>query len=253
MINYVKKNLLTLNNIGDVLCTPDNYFHISSDKNVIMVGGGVWNIEKLSKEPNAKSTIVWAAGRSIRYPKKASKLPNSNFLAAGFRDILDLGNKSTFLPCVSCLHKEIVKEPIGNKTLIFTNANNQVSKKIMRKDPSKIYLTNDCTEIEFLTAWAQCDKVITNSYHGVYWSLLSNRLVAPYGYSSKFTNVTAIFGIEFPKQNFYPVSSRNILETLIDKEQVFIQSNTSMLNHFQELNMEFAESLKRVGVKCKKI
>ncbi len=252
MINFTKKNLSKLNNIGDVLCTPDNYFDITSEKDLTIVGGGVWNIEKLSKEPASKHTIVWAAGRSIRYPNVANRLPDTKFLAAGFRDILDLKDKNMFLPCVSCLHEEIVKEPIGNKTLIFTNANEQVSAIIDKKDSNKIYLTNDCSEAEFLSVWRQCDKVITNSYHGIYWSLLSSRSVAPYGYSSKFKNVTAIFGIEFPNENFYPVASKNTLKDLIDRNQKFIKSKASMLDYFQQLNFEYAESLKRIGVECKK-
>jgi len=248
MIHFTKKNLSKLNNIGDVLCTPDNYFEIASDRNITIVGGGVWNIEKI-QSPN---TVAWAVGRSIRYPKSSNKLPNTNFLAAGFRDYLDLNDTKLFLPCVSCLNSNIAKEPAGNKTLVFTNANIQVSHKIIKSHQDRIYLTNDCSVDEFMDAWQQSDKVITNSYHGIYWSLLSGRSVAPYGYSSKFTNVSALFNIEFPRKNLYDVTNRTTLDRLINQNNhKFFKSNRQFaLEHFQELNLKFAKSLERMDIVC---
>lgn len=251
MISFKKKDLSRLHNIGDLLCTPDNYFDIRAHGDITIVGGGVWNIEKLSREASANKTVIWAAGRSIRYPKQSNKFIISNFRLAGFRDILDLEDKSTFLPCVSCLHDLLMKEPNGNKTLVFTNANEQVSSKVEQSN-DRITITNACTTEQFLDAWSQCDKVITNSYHGIYWSLLSNREVSPYGYSSKFVNVTALFDIEFPSENLYKVSERFKLPNLINKKQLFISAKDNRINQFRDLNLEFAENCKNVGVICKR-
>jgi hypothetical protein len=252
MIQFTKKNLSILNNIGDVLCTPDNYFFIESDKDIIIVGGGVWNIEKLSKDNDALKTIIWSAGRSIRFPKTSTKLPNLTFLKSGFRDILDLTDLSHFLPCVSCLNEDIIKEPKGSKTLVFTNSNEIVSHSIETKRDDWIYLTNSCSKSDFLNAWEKSDKVITNSYHGIYWSLLTGREVSPYGYSSKFTNVTALFGIDFPKDNLYDVKNRSALSSLINRDQQFTRAKNHdlKLEEFKELNINFANSLETVGVKC---
>jgi hypothetical protein len=252
MIKYTKKNLSSLNNIGDVLCTPDNYFDIQSDKNITIIGGGVWNIEKLSRD--GIRTVLWAAGRSVRYPSNSSKIDNLNFLDYGIRDILDLTDKSRFLPCVSCLNQGIISEPLSDKTLVFTNANNAVSPTVHSKDKNRIYLTNECTLEQFLKVWAQCSRIITNSYHGIYWSLLSGRDVSPYGYSSKFTNVTAMFDIEFPQSNYYEVKSKEAFLSFLDKPQTYItvKNSQSYLDRFQTLNIEFAERLKENGVVCKK-
>lgn len=255
MISFKKKDLSGLHNIGDLLCTPDNYFDIQSDDDITIIGGGVWNIEKLSREVSANKTVVWAAGRSVRYPSKASKIHSLNFIEYGIRDILDLSDSKQFLPCVSCLNDDIISDPISDKTLVFTNANNVVSPSVQSKNNDFVYLTNACTLDQFLKAWSVCDKVITNSYHGIYWSLLSGREVSPYGYSSKFTNVTAMFNIEFPSTNYYEVKKRETFLSQLSKKQNFISLNNSYLylDQFRSLNYEFAERLKRSNVICKKL
>ena len=229
MISFKKKDLSGLHNIGDLLCTPDNYFDIQSDDDITIIGGGVWNIEKISREASAKKNVVWAAGRSILYPCKASKIHSLDFIEYGIRDILDLSDSKQFLPCVSCLNNDIISDPISDKTLVFTNANNVVSPSVQSKNNDFVYLTNTCTLDQFLKAWAVCDKVITNSYHGIYWSLLSGREVSPYGYSSKFTNVTAMFNIEFPSTNYYEVKKRETFLSQLSKKQNFISLNNSHL------------------------
>lgn len=242
-----------LDNIGDRLCTPDNYFEMQSPKRVIVVGGGVWNIDKLSNNEDAYRTILWAAGRSVRHPKASNKIKSLRFLKSGVRDILDLDDKRHFLPCVSCLNDKIISQPNGNKTLVFTNANLEVSANISTQQKDYVYLSNACSIDEFLEKWPVCDRVITNSYHGIYWSLLTGRSVSPYGYSSKFVNVTALFGIDFPKENLYSVNNRSILESMIYGKQKYITAKNyqDKLNEFRNLNMKFAESLAEIGVSCR--
>jgi len=253
MITYKKKDLSRLNNIGDLLCTPDNYFYISSEKHAIIVGGGVWDIEKLSSEPAAQNTILWAAGKSIKYPNKTSAIETLNFLDWGIRDKKDLKDSSRFLPCVSCLNHEIISNPIGDKTLVFTNANLAVSSSIPKTDKEKIYLTNDCTKKDFLFAWAQCNKVITNSYHGIYWGLLSGRQVTPFGYSSKFTNVLDMFGIEFPKHQLYSISKKFELPKLITScnTTIRLKDYDKWTEKFRKLNFQFAKRLEQNNIVCK--
>jgi hypothetical protein len=251
VISFIKKDLSKLHNIGDLLCTPDNYFEVVSDSAITVVGGGVWDIEKMSTESTACNIIVWAAGRSIRYPNIPRPLQKMKFLSSGFRDLLDIETPSLFLPCVSCLNTKIMQEPMGDKTLVFTNANSRVSSPIDATNSDRLYLTNDCSEDEFMSAWMKCDKVITNSYHGIYWSMLSGRSVAPYGYSSKFTNVMAMFDLEIPVENIYTVGSRHIVSRLVnDLKQRFFKPNEPKLEQFQQLNLSFAHSLSKVGIEC---
>lgn len=254
MIQYKKKDISKLHNIGDALCTADNYFEIESDDNITIVGGGVWNIEKLSTDQQARKTILWAAGRSVRYPSKPSSMKDFNFLEWGIRDKADLVDKSRFLPCVSCLNYDIISPPKDSNTLVFTNANSQVSSAIREKENGVTYLTNSCSFEQFIAAWEKSSCIVTNSYHGIYWGLLSGREVIPYGYSSKFTNVTSIFDIDFPETQLYSASNTETMLGLMKKNKVRIQlkSSETWADSFRDMNMDFGiNRLSKVGVSCK--
>jgi hypothetical protein len=256
MIQYKKKDLSKLYNIGDELCTADNYFQIQSDDDITLVGGGVWNIEKLSSEQSARKTVLWAAGKSVRYPSKVSPIRDLNFLEWGIRDKSDLVDKARFLPCVSCMNDSIITTPKESNTLVFTNANLQVSSTIREKEAGITYLTNSCTFENFISAWERSSLIITNSYHGIYWGLLSGREVIPYGYSSKFTNITEMFDIEFPEGQLYSATNTDAMLSLMKKNKIRIQLNSpnQWVNLFRNMNMEFAETkLSKVGISCKTI
>lgn len=253
MIKYTKKDLSRLYNVGDHLCTPDNYFDVHSEADITIVGGGVWDIEKLSEDLSAEHTVLWGAGRSVRYPAPPTKIGQMNFLAWGARDRDDLIDHKNFLPCVSCLNRDVMSKPSGNRTLVFTNANTVVSPAIVHRDPDKTYLTNSCSVEDLLAAWNQSSKIITNSYHGIYWGLLSGREVVPFGYSSKFTNVTGIFDIDFPPEQLYSASKTASMLDLLGGNATSVQLSNpdTHLDRFRTLNMEFASKLREVGIQCK--
>jgi hypothetical protein len=256
MIQYKKKDLSKLYNIGDELCTADNYFSIEADDGITFVGGGVWNIEKLATEPSSKKTVLWAVGRSVRYPLNPTSIGNLNFLEWGIRDKEDLIDKTRFLPCVSCLNDSIIAAPKESNALVFTNANLKVSSEIKEKEAGITYLTNSSSFDQFISAWERSSLIITNSYHGIYWGLLSGREVIPYGYSSKFTNVTKMFGIEFPEGQLYSADNTKTMLGLMQKNKTRIQlkSSSNWVDSFRNMNMEFAENkLSKVGISCKTI
>lgn len=253
MINYIKKDLTKLYNIGDALCTPDVYFDISSEKKRTIIGGGVWSIPDYASKSNANEMIVWAVGKSDKnLSKKVTVNTQNTFLQWTSRDLDLLEDKKKFLPCVSCLNTEVISEPKGDKTLIFTNANQAVSSDISEKLSDKYILAkNDESKDSFLRKWEMCDKIITNSYHGIYWSLLSGRKVIPFGYSSKFTSVTSLFGIQFPKENLYDVKNRAAVSQMIERNKGnFIEVKQNPLSQFREMNLEFADSLAKYEVLC---
>jgi hypothetical protein len=254
MITYTKKDLSKLYNIGDALCTPDVYFDIQSNHDYTIIGGGVWNIAEYNKKPTAKTSIVWAAGKSDKDFHRIQKIRSDyKFLEWGIRDLDLLEDKTRFLPCVSCFNTKIISEPKGDKTLVFTNANEVVSSEINKKlSENYILAKNNESEQDFLDKWEQCDKVITNSYHGIYWSLLSGRKIIPFGYSSKFISATHLFGIEFPRENLYNIKNRLALSHMIDSTKVtFMSTKINRLETFRELNLAFAENLKSKGIICK--
>jgi hypothetical protein len=255
MITYLKKDLKKLFNIGDELCTPDNYFNIESDGDYRIIGGGVWNIESYGTDGKSSNTILWAAGKSNKEFSKTSYINTGNFRYAewSIRDRDLLGDKSRFVPCVSCLNDSIISDPIGNKTLIFTNANTAVSPNIqIPETDDTIVMKNDEPFESFIEKWKQCDRVITNSYHGIYWSLLSGRAVSPYGYSSKFKSVMSLFDMEIPRENLYHYRTQEPFKSMIKKKQNFVSAKdcSKIRDDFRNLNIEYAEKLSRLGVKC---
>ncbi len=254
MISYIKKNLSQQYNIGDDFCTPDRYFKIESEQNLFIIGGGAYvdygikRLKKLNIDP--KRTIAWGLGNSDKKlnENKIAALP---YLAWGVRDY-NLVETEKFIPCVSCFNRQIIKEPTGNNTLIFLNANEKVSGDIKINQP---FITNSSSIDSFLQQWEDADKIITNSYHGIYWALLTGRSVIPFGYSSKFFSVLKMFEKEFPQENFYKIKNKTELSELIQKSvtssnYISIKNSNLFLDRFRSLNYQFAMSLSQHGVRC---
>ena len=255
-MRYLKKDLKNLFNIGDSLCTPDVYFDISSEKDLRIIGGGVWNIKKYGSDTDAQKTILWAAGESHKdNMQRFTDITPFKFLEWSGRDRDLLKDKSRFVPCVSCFNDILLQAPKNSKTLIFTNANNAVSSKInMQETDNLLIMTNAVSYNEFMEKWEQCDRVITNSYHGIYWSLLSGREVSPFGYSSKFISVMRLFDLELPVKQLYNNRGRYSLTDLVsnnDKKFFKLDNPQAYLNEFKRLNLEFVNKLEKHGVICK--
>lgn len=254
-MRYLKKDLKGLFNIGDSLCTPDVYFDISSEKDLRIIGGGVWNIRKYGTDQNAKDTILWSAGESHK-DRRQNFMDSTplNYLEWSSRDKDFLKDKTKFVPCVSCFNKEILKEPTQSKRLIFTNANNAVSARIdIKERDDLLIMQNDVPYDVFIEKWKQCDTVITNSYHGIYWSLLSGRSVSPFGYSSKFTSVMNLFRFELPESQRYDIRGRYSLNDMVGrKNKIFFNAPhyKALVDEFKNLNLDFAKKLEKHGVTC---
>jgi len=258
MIQYIKKDLSELNNIGDILCTPDNYFNIASEDDLNILGGGSWkgyNIKRLIKaNVDVSKTIAWGIGESIKDLTLRSSVDRLPFLEWSLRDRDLLSNKDKFVPCVSCLNRKILKEPINNNTFIFLNANTKVgpSKDKISSHNNFIGTNAECEDV-FLSKWQHSDTIITNSYHGIYWALLSGRRVLPFGYSSKFVSLFEIFNLEFPLENYYRLEEKDIIFEKIKNQNKFIEVSDYKikLENFQESNLQFAEKLIKYGINCK--
>jgi len=255
MISYIKKDLKSLFNIGDSLCTPDVYFDIESEKDIRIIGGGVWNIQKYASDKESKKTVLWGAGLSIKGTERMIDDLNFTYLEWSSRDRDLLVDKSKFVPCVSCFHKDIIRESESSKTMIFTNANKDVSTKIDILETEDVYvITNDISYTNFIEKWKYCDRIITNSYHGIYWGLLSGREVIPFGYSSKFKSVLRLFDLELPDSQMYDIKSKFLLKKMIeskDKKFFRLQNSKKFLSDFISINLEFADKLKSHGIICK--
>lgn len=173
-----------------------------------IIGGGVFadlGLSALSRHDVKESdAILWGAGQSVKRPgHKAvlvSELPYADW---GLRDIDKLADANRFLPCVSCLHPMLDIQSQGDRTLIFLNADPRVTDGAAQAELQKMahtrgwdFLMNSCAEGEFEEKLSSASRVLTNSFHGAYWSWLSGREVGLVGYSSKFVSLARSMGIQ---------------------------------------------------------
>lgn len=204
IINAHRSNV---KNIGDLLSSPLHYYnfnqktlvldihdHINKIEliskgmrllplttNIIIGGGGLLDneffeesIQKLNKL-KVNSIIYWGVGHNKHdddnvkriYTSTKSFLDKSSLY--GVRDKLD---NYDFLPCVSCMHPELErKHNIVNDVVIFEHEHIPV--KIESDIPRMRNDQKDFSKIiEFL---GSANYVITNSYHGMYWSILMGK------------------------------------------------------------------------------
>ena len=172
-----------------------------------IVGGGVFSdlgLAALARHQiHPSNAILWGAGQSVKRsghePALVSELPYADW---GLRDIDHLKDPDRFLPCVSCLHPMLDVAPQGDRTLLFLNADprvtgvaEQVELRALAELQGWDFLMNDCSVKDFAARLTSASHVVTNSFHGAYWGLLSGRNVALAGYSTKFVSLARAMGL----------------------------------------------------------
>jgi len=248
-------------NIGDFLCSPRHYFNLKPIlSDLYIIGGGVFKdfaMKQLQENSiSSKKAIIWGTGQS------RSDLSNPHgiidelpFLAWGLRDQKIISLYENFLPCCSCLHYML--DSAGNEqgTLLFLNIDPKVTtpeaqkrcqELAVRKGWSLLY--NSCQEDEFISNLNRHRHIITNSYHGSYWGLLSGRKVTMMGYSSKFFYLLNNFDIS-PKKLIS--INRGETDSLIDAIEkindedtsIFLESHKEFLERYRKINIDFAYKL----------
>lgn len=172
---------------------------------VNVLGGGVQSgfyldkVKFLRLDPGR--TVLWGVGQSVKgdcRPGEVSKLP---YRFWGLRDGDSVGEEN-FLPCVSCLHPMLDVPEINDvSVLLFVNYDPQITTGAARDRISELFpgvriLYNNCTWQEFGGALREASHIVTNSFHGAYWGLLSGRHVSLIGYSSKFFSLIGTLGLD---------------------------------------------------------
>lgn len=257
--NFIKKDLKEQYNLGDDYCTPDRYFNITIPGQFKIIGGGAYieyglkRLKKLNINPN--NVIAWGIGQSDKDATELTidKLP---YLSWGIRDKKALRDPNYFLPCVSCLNDKIISQPKSNKTLVYINAEHTFDNNISKENI--LVMKNDVRIDEFLKKWQECDTIVTNSYHGIYWGLLSGRSIFPIGYSNKFLSVMEIFDLKFPNENYYKPKNKNSLNDLVAKgltkgKFYATPSYEKFHKEFIDINLNFSKSLNKFGINCTQI
>ena len=206
------------NNIGDIKCSPKLYFNFFSNdaqidilfrdsknpfnwldeiklinSNIIVGGGGLLDRETFKKSivrllnnKKIKKKIIWGAGhnsKNLKINEKNILSILNEFNLVGTRDYkFSKKNNFDFVPCVSCM------DPVfdDNKTKIINEFGVIEHEHIPLNITSFPKLKNNSTFIDTINFIKQSDKMITNSYHVMYWSILLNKKVVVVPNSSKF-------------------------------------------------------------------
>ena len=269
--NIIKKEITFVHhkpqifNIGDYLCSPKHYFYfINPINNLYIIGGGIYPsfARKYLKKNNLKKdqVILWGIGESNSKNFIPQKLKmDKDFLQVGIRDVISV-EQEYFLPCVSCLHPILDLEILGRGTVLFLNADIEVTtntdsnfyQELLDKNNWSIAF-NNCTEEELIDILQNNQHIITNSYHGAYWGLLSGHNVTLLGYSSKFSSLLKIFNLD---DNLLIKITRgdnsSILEVLkninnLDNSYKLVDSKL-VLKEFRNKNIDFINSLKEKSI-----
>ena len=209
-------------NAGDWYCAPHHYFkelkgtgldifdykrediEIKTNfvekiaKNSLIIGGGgllnrsgfalqMKTLEKLSSK--GKKTILWGVGHNEKSHQTYGKVVHysvdvQNFGLAGTRDYSMPGE---YVPCVSCLHPlfdQSYKE--SQEYGVILHKDTLTKPKIVAlfdKYPSTSNTKDIKAIIEFI---GSSQKIVTDSYHAMYWSMLLGKKVVVIPNSSKF-------------------------------------------------------------------
>ena len=248
-------------NIGDYLCSPRHYFKFNNPiKDLHIIGGGVFvglAIDKIRRNKiSFEKSVLWGVGQSLRDINQQTELIESlPYRDWAIRDKKYALSDKNFVPCCSCLHRMLDTPTSTNKTLLFLNADPKVTSSAtidfcnqIAKSKGWEILFNNCTEADIINALKCCDHIITNSYHGSYWGLLSGRKVTMMGYSSKFISLLDLFN--FSDKKLIQIN-RGEASTLIEAlknindetKAIQLENSADYLKTFRNLNTSFADRL----------
>ncbi len=213
---------LDTRNVGDLYCAPYHYFpelkgsavdifdYKSEDKavlqefidrtvssSIILGGGGLLNrggfvkqvkmVEALGSK--GKKTVIWGAGHNEKSPARYGKVTSynvdvTNFGLVGTRDYNMPGE---WIPCVSCMH------PLFGETFEETHEVGIIFHKDTLRRPDitgkfrDFPTSSNSTDMQELIGFiGSCNKIVTDSYHTMYWSMLMGKKVVTIPNSSKF-------------------------------------------------------------------
>lgn len=185
-------------NVGDANCSPIQYFNFEGfeteritltahreqfkngtlEKNpndIYIIGGGFFDLKHFDCFAHSRKSVFWGGGiRDIAkhvswLTGKPKKLPRSGDFLYGIRDY---GHGDEWVPCVSCMSPLFDKaHPVENEYVIFQHHRVEIDLPFEKRINDAISFEE---AIRFLGS-AEC--VITNSYHGAYWSILLGKKV----------------------------------------------------------------------------
>lgn len=268
--NCIFLNSQISNNIGDIYSCPALYFgggdpirrnitdwdpvfnpfkdlrrefeDLVENNNVIIGGGGLLNHQFFAKSFEViqsiakKKIIFWGLGHNSPMSDfgKLSFLNYENWnLRIGAIGVRDFASRYPWVPCASCMSNEFDKQYSKKRHVGFYMHKNRIEYGDLDRiteDKSTI-LTNDKEFEKVIKFLAESEVVVTDSFHGAYWSVLLGVKVVALPTSSKFFSMR------------HPIP---LINNIFDWENYAVSSPV-YLNALQEArcaNINFAHQVK---------
>lgn len=186
-------------NIGDLMCAPYHYFSFAEKRvydvsekiepcEAVIFGGGaiepLLRSDGIHRRVDARTKIAWGIGTSRRGRTEHGPLVDDLDLV-GVREYGREKNASRafYVPCVSCMSKEFDKHREEKHAIAFyTHGHFPI------EVPAGVpHLNNRAQTLEEAIGFiGAAETIVTNSFHGTYWSLLLGKKVVCLPFSSKF-------------------------------------------------------------------
>lgn len=256
IFNFYRKNT---GNIGDQYSTPLKYFEFPNfdiyqydlhsevteevlqeiKGSVVIFGGGGLvandyfekNIKKIINSA-PKKVIWWGVGHNSHTEENINEYP----IYLGDEDLIglrDFGVKFEWVPCSSCMH------PLFNNEYIPTRKVVVYQHKHHPLNLDNFEVMDNYTEIDKVIPFlGSAEIVITNSYHGAYWtSLLGKKVLLVNPFSSKFhyfkNEIKISHKFEYGNDLInLPLPDTNLLEICIAKNIEFKEKIDRLIKGF---------------------
>lgn len=244
------------NNGGDGGCCPLDYFDfggyekldvrddfstksIGQNDLVVIGGGGLlnyhtdWNDRINSVITTGANVVVWGAGENTHFDDLTAK-PSLNLdgCLVGVRDF----NHPFFdyLPCPSCMSDAFDDAGSGSDIGVVVHADTKLPEQLAGL-PSVDNSKSMAEIIEFIQSK---EVILTNTYHGAYWSRLCDKVVVIFGqFSTRFLGLHGVSHLACYAQN----------SEFIDRIQSGIVRG-SYLAECRKLNREFNCKVKSLTI-----
>lgn len=251
-------------NLGDLLCSPSLYFNLESSRSTLIIGGGIQShFVTGKKHPPAgyDRVCIWGGGLSSQ-PDFPLFEDIQDIHLWTIRDRTSVPHNRHWLPCVSCMHPMLddpLVENVPGKSLLYINADPMIyspksllESRRIAKDHGLHFCTNRAGMRTFFSEWHKCESIVTNSYHGAFWSLLAGKNVTLFGYNYKFDSLLQTL---YLPRYMIPFDKRN-RRSLLTATKAAIQARDSLtlndphnrLSSFRSLQTQFAEKLCFTGI-----
>ena len=187
-------------NTGDTASCPAQWFDFPehrvvnydapvSDCDAIVYGGGTMNNWLQGRQDlplTARARIAWGIGSSRHGEKEP--WPDPDFDLVGVREYTkEREADGCYVPCVSCMSPLFdVDYPMTSEAVIFHNASDSIKSRYPITVGGLPTMNNEQSLENIIAFLGSAETIITNSYHGIFWGKLLNRMVVCVPYSSKF-------------------------------------------------------------------